>query len=93
MCEWILVLFFTSIYNQVVFAPIIENCPKISKLDIHNEGSNAFYKLKDIFQSFKPKLSSLRHLFKQTIKQVLLNGSELWGIIPSSNILKGPCKI
>jgi hypothetical protein len=54
--------------------------------DLLKRGTKAMFKLTSLFKNASPKYSTCMHLFDNTVKQVLLYGSELWSC---NDLLRG----
>jgi hypothetical protein len=50
-----------------------------ARIDLHNRGLKASFKLKKSFSELKPNVKTLLHIFDLTVKPILLYGSEVWG--------------
>ena len=54
-------------------------CFNDGKCDLSLKGLKALYKLKNMFNSSKPNISTMSHVFDHTIKPITLYACEIWG--------------
>ena len=48
-----------------------------ARIDLHNRGSKASFKLKKRFSELKPNVKTLLHMFDPAVKPIVLHGSEV----------------